>query len=1853
MPDKISVLIQSILKAPSDAEISKLKKELETKLNNVKINTNSKGIKILDQKEIDLYVQKMQNAISRLQIGKDKVFKNTGVQEELYKINEMLANLKNGASISTKEIGVQFDNLKTKVAQVSNEFKNVNKDGYDFITMTTLAAKKVLIWTLSTQAVFGTIRAFKEMTEILMTIEKQMTSIARVMEDVTFSMNTFRDSLIDVANQTGSAFNEAADVALRFAQAGYNVKETLELTKTALAAIQTAELDAKNATESLIGIMSQWNMQASDMSLLLDKINKISDEYTLTSQDLVDGLLRSSSAAKNLGITLDETISLLTVLRETSGRTGQEVGNALNSILSYMTRSKTLDILEQSGIQVYADEARTQFRNFMEVFRDIGKRFDKLSADIQDGFIQSAEEAGLFNEELAETLGLEKEWSDIQKRDISNAAAGTYRRNYFLGLMNSISKTTDVLLDLQEAEGYTANEMQKHMDTLYAKTTILDNAWKQLATTIGDKGGLDFLKGLTEFAIDAVTAIDKLVDTVGGLQTVLIAITGVLIALKGQAIAGTIISLQTFVSNILAATTNLSGFVSIASLATKAISALNVAMLSNPVGAIALGFTAAAIALSTYTSHLEKVQQAEEEHKREVEQTVQKIDEEIQKLTEKEKALSELSKVYNGLSSKVNLSDEEHKTLLETQNKIASISEDLIAYYDAEGNAHIKNKEAINEEIKKLKELQALKEQEKRDYYIDQLKEEQQHIQDVLQTIDDWKTSLEEIQKKKPDKEGKIFIGYEFHDQEKLIKETREGIVKWQTELENSKQKVQELVDKIKAGIPEFAKLSGITEKIVDNLAKDITSNFTNGIIGAEEYIKSYTELVKLIEENNLEQHYKDWNELTESYQQGKVATEEVTEAYKKLYDILIKIGISKANIQTFLQMPASVKHIIDVSSVLDKLIDSVSTYNDILSKVQSGQEIYIEDIIKWKETFPDIIKYISVENGQIKVQEEAIKALQKAKQDEAIAHLQAEKNKLEATKTQTLNRLQFYKIEASVLQQSAEEMERSMIASYMATAKRLGVDFNNPDLKAQFLQDKKALMDYKKVVDEIDKAIALINTGKFESSSKSSTKDSFSETFDLRLQKIVNINNAIDKLKDKLEDITNIEQKPAIYDQLIEQYKLKEKILKEVRDSYQKELDSIKFAGKEKILAGDLSNINTTDKDVAATIKRIQEIGSTLSDLDKQLYSIDNDINSLVSDKMSVSFKIFDKSLEPFQNRLEELDYQLKLLDDNDLDGQAKILQEQIKITTDVVSKYESELSDLISTTSEADKQTEWYKNRVDELTQKYKDGNLELKKYNESLQLISFKIQINPITEAIDDIEYEIDRYNEILKQSSEEKQIEILVKVNKLLEQEKNKLHELNEARRKQLSLLSPISEEYKKLQEEIEDTSLAWWRLDNQQNENIKTMGELLKKQQELIKQESADKLNIIKDVEDKIIQIIKKRYEEEAKLAEKAHQDKLKQYDERLDKFRKVINDEIALLEDQFNEEDYQRQLAEEQNKLQEIQSEINKLSLDDSLETRNKIVELTKEKAEQEKRIEELKRNHSREAQKKNLQDQLKDFEEYINDKKAKENEDYENFKIGLEQRSSDMNIYLEAQKALLEGVMYDVNGQLVSLTDAYISFENTFGEGMSILGDKIKNEFIAKILEAQSAVQNLESIMGNYMNYGGSVKNSSSNPLGMSDEDFQTYLENKRLAEQSSSPVVKQALRNKNQQLRDKYGIEEDLFDYNTLLQMTKGYSEGGLVDYTGLAMVHGTPSEPEGFLKHDDLSNLLKVLDFTDKIIHRIEMPKIPNIVNDGFSFKIDNLIAINGNVTKETVPLIQNEGNKIIERLKNEFIKRGIYR
>jgi hypothetical protein len=385
-------------------------------------------------------------------------------------------------------------------------------------------------WLAAFYLIQGLINGFKELISTVKETETSVVELQRVLsEDVTSP--EISSQLYDIAYEYGRTFDEVQESAVLFAQTGKSWNDVLTLTRGTMLALNTAELDVTQATQGLIAVMAQWDLGAVDYVELIDKINKTADDYAITSEAIVAAMQRSGGTAKAYGMTLEELIGIITALGEATGRSGENLGTAINSLITYTTRAKSIDVLEQMGIQ--AKDAEGNLLPVLDIWSQLAQKIkggDMAFADFMatdqeamSGFLADSEE---YQQAVDETIASGQEVQDAY------SIAGTYRKNYFIALLNNLGTAEEAVRNMTDAEGYSVTENERYMATLTAISNQLSASWKQLAVEFGDAGFLEFLK----FVSDAAIGMAKLVGNTGGLKVSLFALLGILITIKAQQI---------------------------------------------------------------------------------------------------------------------------------------------------------------------------------------------------------------------------------------------------------------------------------------------------------------------------------------------------------------------------------------------------------------------------------------------------------------------------------------------------------------------------------------------------------------------------------------------------------------------------------------------------------------------------------------------------------------------------------------------------------------------------------------------------------------------------------------------------------------------------------------------------------------------------------------------------------------------------------------------------------------------------------------------------------------------------------------------------------------------------------------------------------------------------------------------------------------------------------------------------------------------------------------------------------------------------------------------------------------------
>lgn len=431
------------------------------------------------------------------------------------------------AEQSTRELNGRFAELKAQtehaapaVATLGEKFGNLVERYAKFYASSLLVRKPLQMLQ----------NALADVGETLVKTEDAVIELNRVLDDPQPTQEV-ANRLYDIAYAYGSTFENASTIASNFARSGRSWNESLQATEAALLAMNVAELNATEASDGLLSIIAQFDMKTSDLIDVVDKLNKTADKNPVSTQKLLQAIQRAGSAAKNANVSFDQTLGLITAISEATNRSGQNIGTAVNSLIQYSTKNVDVFATLSKESEEMVEKFKLGLVSIVDVWNQVAKDIHD-DKEARDNIITALGTDDL--EELSSTL--HDELGDlVSEIDNTYNVANTYRKNYFIALLDNMDRYMKVQEQLTDYQGYSQEENEKYMETYTAKVNQLNDAWQKLAND--EQGILKFKKDLVDLGINLVDFI----DSTGGIATNITRIAGaaggVLVALNAAKIS--------------------------------------------------------------------------------------------------------------------------------------------------------------------------------------------------------------------------------------------------------------------------------------------------------------------------------------------------------------------------------------------------------------------------------------------------------------------------------------------------------------------------------------------------------------------------------------------------------------------------------------------------------------------------------------------------------------------------------------------------------------------------------------------------------------------------------------------------------------------------------------------------------------------------------------------------------------------------------------------------------------------------------------------------------------------------------------------------------------------------------------------------------------------------------------------------------------------------------------------------------------------------------------------------------------------------------------------------------------------
>ncbi|WP_063563056.1 phage tail tape measure protein [Paenibacillus sp. O199] len=194
---------------------------------------------------------------------------NASAVAELTALNAQLGNISKVSNYKNA-----LTELQTKLTQITSQAKLAGNEAKTLGERFASAASKVALWTGATSSIYLTIRALKDMTDVIIQVDSQMTQLKRVMDESTDFEGMLSRS-IQLANELGRSITEVNENAIGFARMGFDEDDTMNLAKTTTLLQNISELTPQESVDTLTAAMTIFNVEAGKSIEIANKLNEI------------------------------------------------------------------------------------------------------------------------------------------------------------------------------------------------------------------------------------------------------------------------------------------------------------------------------------------------------------------------------------------------------------------------------------------------------------------------------------------------------------------------------------------------------------------------------------------------------------------------------------------------------------------------------------------------------------------------------------------------------------------------------------------------------------------------------------------------------------------------------------------------------------------------------------------------------------------------------------------------------------------------------------------------------------------------------------------------------------------------------------------------------------------------------------------------------------------------------------------------------------------------------------------------------------------------------------------------------------------------------------------------------------------------------------------------------------------------------------------------------------------------------------------------------------------------------------------------------------------------------------------
>lgn len=404
---------------------------------------------------------------------------------------------------------ISFEDAQNQFAQLQSQVIK-SKSVMDLFSSSTMQALGKII------ALGSAAKTFQIMYNYVKDIDDAMTELKKVTEETDSAYSDFLERASSRTQTLGVTLTNYINATSEFARLGYSLSQSEELAEAAVLYNNVGDgvKSVSDGAGSIISTMKAFGEESYSAMQIVDKFNKIGNEFAITSGGIGDALTRSASALAQAGNSLEESIALIATAN-TIIRNEETVGTALKTMSLRLGKTQAqLEELEEDSS--YALDSKSAYRD--TVLAATRKTSAPVDIMLDDGQYKSTYE---ILKDISEV------WDEIDQKTQNSllyTLGGLRQSNVLSAIIENFDIAKEALESASDADGSALAENEKYLDSIQGKTDKLKASVEEISNDVLSS---DLAKDFLDISNGTISFLDNVLKLNSGLGNTLSLITAI------------------------------------------------------------------------------------------------------------------------------------------------------------------------------------------------------------------------------------------------------------------------------------------------------------------------------------------------------------------------------------------------------------------------------------------------------------------------------------------------------------------------------------------------------------------------------------------------------------------------------------------------------------------------------------------------------------------------------------------------------------------------------------------------------------------------------------------------------------------------------------------------------------------------------------------------------------------------------------------------------------------------------------------------------------------------------------------------------------------------------------------------------------------------------------------------------------------------------------------------------------------------------------------------------------------------------------------------------------------------------